>query len=408
MSDTNPLKVGRKYSDFRDGRRRLKLQVRISPNGKSKEPKLKKAAKTGVAAARQTRPLSTNVSSPTQAASERYKARKPADLVSKFAANKYVYDSADVHGRANHAFNGEGEDDDDDGFEPIRIPRRRVNDPHWQPSFGAPITVDQKMANLDDIHRSVVEDFVQHAKAVCQKILRDKSLRNPPFTDTVLREFGIILPQTLDEMKLIEGADEERVNFHGPRILPLIKNARNLYESMKENEDRETPQDPNHENVINLVSDDEDEGMENEDDGSFFDDDHDMEFEEGHFDQEEEATEDEESEQRSQYFDTRPPEVRAFNSQFAATRQRRESDAGRQTSRAPRKSSISGSVRRKPSYRGNRGKSFRGGFKQSRGGASAPRRKSSTAKTSARGGKPSSGRGASSSRRGGGIAMMPV
>ena len=51
----------------------------------------------------------------------------------------------------------------------------------------------------------------------------------------------------------IPGIGSEQVKLYGRKYLPLIRNAKQHYESMMDSNAR--PQDPNHQNVINLDSD---------------------------------------------------------------------------------------------------------------------------------------------------------
>lgn len=136
----------------------------------------------------------------------------------------------------------------------------------------------------------------------------DRSLRTQPFTDGILREMAINFPkgelildtvmdtrlQLADEVELLDipDIDRDKVERYGKRFLKLIRNAENFYENMmRTNEDR--PQDPNHRNVINISSDDDD------DFGAF-----DEDLDETGASQEE----------RSSYFHA-DPEVDAFNAQ---------------------------------------------------------------------------------------------
>ena len=149
-SNTKSTQLGPNHNDFTRGVRKLKIQIRVSPN--SKIPKIKKPIKnkgTGVAASRHEYPLSTNVSSPIQAASRRRIAQNKSDMNPH--SNGYSRDDFVV-----------SDDEESDGFEPVRkagkprITRKR--------QLGPPITTDQKLEKLNSIHRLVVDDFVGQAK----------------------------------------------------------------------------------------------------------------------------------------------------------------------------------------------------------------------------------------------------
>lgn len=100
-------------------------------------------------------------------------------------------------------------DDEDDAFEPIRVAGKPERSRRRQ--LGPPITTDEKLDQLNEIHRMIVEDFVHHAKdegnsvsqstpnflfevLTCQ-ILITKGLKHQPFTDTILREMAIRFPK---------------------------------------------------------------------------------------------------------------------------------------------------------------------------------------------------------------------
>ena len=106
----------------------------------------------------------------------------------------------------------------------------------------------------------------------CQ-ILIAKSLKRPPFTDTELREMAINFPEGIhflllvkladdndssdeNEMLEIPGIEPERVRLHGKKFLKLIREAHRSYEEMMQQQE-DHPQDPNHQNVINISSDEE-------------------------------------------------------------------------------------------------------------------------------------------------------
>ena len=128
------IRPGKKAADYSSGQRRLKLQIRMSPNGK-----------TGARAARATdHPQSTNVSSPVQSAARRLSRKR------------------------NRGHLSAAEDDDSDGFESIRIAGRP--NPRKTPVVGPPITDDRKLVNLDGLHQLVLDDFLGRAKTLCHSV----------------------------------------------------------------------------------------------------------------------------------------------------------------------------------------------------------------------------------------------
>lgn len=231
----------------------MKVQVRLSPSNKTKGPAKSSSRRqttpklrgTGVAAVRQDYPASTNVSSPIQAVSR----RRLVQLKGKTAGrdlhtNRYTEDE----------FANSDEEDESDGFAPLykqRKPRNSKKRP-----LGPPIKVDDQFAELTEMQQVVVEDFMIHAKNKSQEILVENGLARVPFTDTMLREMAINFPQNERELLEITGIDPEKIRLYGKAFLALIRKAHQWYEQiMQPQEDR--PQDPNHQNVINISSDEE-------------------------------------------------------------------------------------------------------------------------------------------------------
>ena len=210
---TQYVKLGRKYRDFEQGRAKLELQVRISPKGKAKpkpsktaKPKKQKVDGTGVQASINDYPASTNVSSPLQAR------------------------SGPVAGRRNVVESDS--ESDEDGFE--RVLKVGVSRKTRKLEMGPPITTDEKMAQLDETHKHVLEDFVEKARAVVGKIVMSKSLRRTPITDTGLREIAIAFPETKAEMLQVVGMDDGKYEVFGPKLLQMAKAAQEDYRALLE------------------------------------------------------------------------------------------------------------------------------------------------------------------------------
>lgn len=94
----------------------------------------------------------------------------------------------------------------------------------------------------------------------------------------------------------ISGVDPQKVEIHGKEFLKLVREAHRNYEAMMQREE-DRPQDPNHQNIIELSSDDEFDNRDDLDD----------------------LGDDVSTEERSHFFQP-PPEVAALNA-------RRKSDA---------------------------------------------------------------------------------
>lgn len=268
------IKLGRNSADFSTGRRRVNIQIRVSPKGKTKARSVEKSSKrkagTGVSAAQDDHyPASTNVSSPVQAMSRRR-------LVRKAELQKLVEDSS------------EGEDQLS-FFEPVRD--RGVSSKDKKRQLGPPITDDEKLARLNPTHRHVLDDFMGNAKKESDTIVMMKGLRSQPFSDSILREMAINFPLSKKDLLEISGIEADKVERYGTQFLRLIQGAHDTYEAlMRAQEDRSD--DPNHRNVVEISDDDQEveASPEESDDHEFSDD------------------------ETSQYFQ-QAPDVAAFNAQ---------------------------------------------------------------------------------------------
>lgn len=234
---TEYIKPGANARVFADGRRPLKIQVLASPRNKpqAKVAKSRKKAKgTGVIAAADDYPASTNVSSPIQPRSR-----------GKLAQCDQMEDSDDDF---------IVQSDEEDNFGPSRRTKKKAN----VDSRSAPITTDEDISALNEIHQHILEDFVQRAKKDVQRITIAKSLRRKPITDRMLREIAINFPQNDQQLRKLTGLNAEMYKVFGPLLLRLITTSYDNYEAMmRAQEDR--PDDPNHQTVVE-ISDDEMEG----------------------------------------------------------------------------------------------------------------------------------------------------
>ena len=122
-----------------------------------------------MAASRLDYPTSTNVSSPIQAASRR-RAKQKSKAQPELELHRNVYYRDDSVIDDDDDDDGqfvETEEESDDGFGPIRKEQSRSVSKR---SLGPPITIDDKLERLNPIHRMVVEDFLQNAKELSQKV----------------------------------------------------------------------------------------------------------------------------------------------------------------------------------------------------------------------------------------------
>jgi bloom syndrome protein len=143
-------------------------------------------------------------------------------------------------------------DDEDDAFEPVPQRRHRREE---SPGLGPPISLDQRMAGVPEMHRVVITQFVDAAKSLEEKIRNKHNLRKPFFTEINFREMAIRWTVTLDEMMEIPDINAERVKTFGPQFAALVADYYNKYnETLNKLDDRVIDR---HENVIDLISDEE-------------------------------------------------------------------------------------------------------------------------------------------------------
>jgi bloom syndrome protein len=247
------------------------MQVRSSPRkSRAKEPAAKKTKK------QRTEIPSTNVSSPIRA---------PKQKIRQYAYNGDYDDEDDAfdvprhptHKQRAHGFEVDdfvANDDDIDGdFPPIRVARPSKS--AKSKALGHPITTDERVDELNDEQQCTFIDFMTGARKLRREIMAEKGHREPIFNDTVLQEMGLELPTDVDEMQVIPGIRPEMVNRYGKRFLPLVRNSRELYRgnvpgrrhlplrqyTLHQVDDAEHEEDevldPNHQNIIDLCSDDE-------------------------------------------------------------------------------------------------------------------------------------------------------
>jgi bloom syndrome protein len=180
-----------------------------------------------------------------------------------------ITDERDDNGYIRDDFVASDDDDDDDAFDPVPIRGlRRETTPG--DDLGPRITTDQALAELPELHRDFIHQFVDEAKKEVEKIRNSKNMKKPIFTEANLREMAVLWTTTLDEMREIPGINKENVDRWGSKLTPLIERFSNFYEgAMAMNETDGQDIDTNHRIEIIVSSDSEIEDNENDD----FDDD---------------------------------------------------------------------------------------------------------------------------------------
>jgi bloom syndrome protein len=230
--------------------------------------------------------------------------------------------------------------------------------------LGKPITVDERLAGLTELEQDALRDFVDGAKSLRQDLMTKNGHRQAIFSDTILREMGLRLPTDLEDMKSIPGIRPEMVDRYGRKFMLLVDNTREMYggnapaprgrapprqavvEGLSdddfEEEDDEQVYDPNHEDVIDLCGDSDDEvpppAEESESDYSYGG-----------------ESDDDGSEHRSHHF-TQPldPEVEEFNNRLTQTM---AANAAAAKATAPKRASKASSFgpKKRGSYRKSSG-----------------------------------------------------
>jgi bloom syndrome protein len=361
--------LGPNCRDFMTGHRKLKLQVKVSASP--------------AAASKQCQPFPSTILTSPIAEPRKRRAHAIQDDSDEDVDHPYG---------APDDFVAPDSEDEEEYFEPLQSRgKQREATPA---GLGPPVTTDERMEALPELHRVFVYQFVEEAKKVVDRIKNDRNLARLFFTESNLREMAISWTVTLTDMRQISGINVDAVNKWGKHIIPIVaRYSKNYDDAMNGREDRDI--DKNHQNVIDLCSDDDEE-----------------EF--GLDDSEEEAIFQAEQ-QGSKYFQT--PQMSGSSSHTRRIPRQTESRAG---SAAPRTNN-----------RGNgfqyRNRSRKGGSRRSAGSTSG-QSNSGASKKKATGGAKKAGSsaaskssslfkqfghqgnsgGRSSGGMGGGIGMMPT
>ncbi|KAH7417089.1 QDE3-like protein [Cadophora sp. MPI-SDFR-AT-0126] len=236
------VKLGPNCRDYMTGKQRFYLTVEV-PGSSLANQMSKNVPKY---------PTSTMLTSPISATARR---PKPSNLASK--STGYEHDDFVV---------SDDDGDEEDAFESMKEPRSRAQDTAVDNSAG-PITTDQRMADFPEIRRDVILEFVQEAKDLEERLRNRAGARRPFFTESNFRDMAISFTTSLDSMRQIPGINVQRVDTYGESFIPLIKQYQNGYEEVMgrlREQDQDEDMDTNHQNVIDLVTDDE--GGDDEDD----------------------------------------------------------------------------------------------------------------------------------------------
>ncbi|KAM5355881.1 hypothetical protein ACJ41O_002527 [Fusarium nematophilum] len=206
------LKLGSTYRVFLSGQRKLMLSIQVTEHGESKKPaksRSKKASKKSKDDDATAMP-STYVSSPIGRKKKKARAVESDDENGAMTPNGY----------ANDGFVVDEDDEDEEAFD--ELPTHRPPKPPSRRT-GSPIPMDTGLEDLDEIHRDIVEAFVQEAKKVEEQIRNRKSLRRPLFTEKEFQLMAIRWTTSLAKMREIPGIQPDKVTEHGPKILRILQ-----------------------------------------------------------------------------------------------------------------------------------------------------------------------------------------
>ncbi|RDL36724.1 uncharacterized protein BP5553_06076 [Venustampulla echinocandica] len=234
------IHLGHNCRDFMEGRRKLVLMME-APTGAAKErperPErpMKNPRPPSTIRGSTTQPPSTMLTSPLSVSSRSH---------NNGGRHRYAADEA-----------GEADDDteSDDAFEPV--PPKSIRQARRPIALGPPITTDDRMKDLPELHRDTVYEFVAEAKKVEGRLRNQNGHARAYFTESDFREMAINWTLTVDSMLRIHGINEDKVQRYGKKFLKLIQQFHDNYEDMMSHS-ADIDMDANHKNVIDLCSDD--------------------------------------------------------------------------------------------------------------------------------------------------------
>ncbi|EXL39295.1 hypothetical protein FOCG_18090 [Fusarium oxysporum f. sp. radicis-lycopersici 26381] len=211
------LKLGSTYRLFLSGQRKLMLSVQVPEVGATNKP-FKPPSKQASKKPKEqdvTAMPSPCMSLPVGRRRKKSRTVKSDDGNGAMTLNGYANDGFMVN-----------DDEDEEAFEelpdhqPLKSPSR---------SPGLPISISAELEDLNEIHRDIVDGFVQEAKVAEEKIRKRKGLRSPLFTKKELRVMAIRWTISLNKMSKIPGIQLDKVMIHGPEILRILRRYYNGY-----------------------------------------------------------------------------------------------------------------------------------------------------------------------------------
>ena len=216
-------------------------------------------------------PPSTNVSSPVAGLSKKWKTKSPLTTVEDDDDEDDERDAGqELHasGYARDNFVVSDEEAEEDAFEP-RPPRRHPEPQRQQQTLdelGPPISRDTRLeeAGLDEIHRDIVQAFVDRAQQMEENLRNKHGLRRPLFTGQQYREMAIRWTTTVAQMYTIRGVDKSKVDLYGAKFASLVQQFHDQYQEIMGGPAQSFsavelgPRERRKREVVDLISDDED------------------------------------------------------------------------------------------------------------------------------------------------------
>ncbi|KAI3573003.1 hypothetical protein IWW34DRAFT_887971 [Fusarium oxysporum f. sp. albedinis] len=204
------LKLGSTCRLFLSGKRKLMLPVQVpeeGANNKPSKPRSKQASKKPKDQDVTAMP-SPDVSLPVGRRRKISPTVESDDENAAMTLNGYANDGCMVN-----------DNEDEEAFE--KLPGHQPLKPLSR-SPGLPISTSAELEVLNEIHRDIVDGFVQEAKVAEEKIRKRKGLRSPLFTEKELQVMAIQWTTSLDKMSKIPGIQPDKVMIHGPEILLIL------------------------------------------------------------------------------------------------------------------------------------------------------------------------------------------
>ncbi|TAQ90486.1 hypothetical protein B7494_g1178 [Chlorociboria aeruginascens] len=152
------------------------------------------------------------------------------------------------------------DDGEEEAFAPVQTSKRWPPEGQVPPQIGPRITTDERMEQIPDVHREMVDQFVNEAKKLEESIRNRLSRRKPLFTESDFREMAINWTVSLSEMRDIPDIDPEAVKKFGHKFIPLVQSLHASYVEMMGKGDGKD-RDPNHQ-IVHIIDDDTDEETE--------------------------------------------------------------------------------------------------------------------------------------------------